>query len=119
MVYKYKACLMIVLLAILAGTVFADSESVLNYLSVNPNPIYKHAMITLSFLEKVNVDVVIETEDGTIIKTIYSGDLNIGTFNFFWNRLDDNGEFVPNGQYCLAVHYDTRYTSTKKTIILK
>ena len=119
MLRKSKIASVFVLLMMFIGIVYADIESVLNFISINPNPVEKSTIITLSFLQKVNADVVIESEDGIKIKTLFTGDLNSGIYEFFWNRLSDTGEFVPEGQYNLVVHFDTRYTSTKKTIILK
>jgi flagellar hook assembly protein FlgD len=98
---------------------YAEIESAVSSIEIEPNPMEKNAVIRVTFSQKVGAEIIIETQEGTLVKTFFSGDFNLGTYEYFWDRLDDNGEFVPQGEYYVTVNYDYRYTSTKKTIILK
>lgn len=98
---------------------FAYANEVLSDMAINPNPMEKQTTITVVFNQSVRADVVIEAEDGTVIKTLFSGNMQAGRYEFVWNRLSNSGELVPNGRYNVSVNYETRYTSTKKTLILK
>ena len=114
-----KLMLLTILLSVLVGLVYANDKSVLGIVTINPNPMEKSTLITLRFNQKVNAEVYIESFDGIVIKTLYSGEFNNSTYEFFWNRYSDTGEYVPEGEYNLVINYELRYTSTKKTIILK
>jgi flagellar hook assembly protein FlgD len=87
--------------------------------NANPNPMEKSTMITVSVECDIRVDVVIENLNGEVIKNIYSGELRAGNHEFLWTRLDNVGQIVPEGSYNISVNFNTRYTSTKKTLILK
>jgi flagellar hook assembly protein FlgD len=117
--FNLKVVTLVMLLSIGIGFVFAAGNSVLTSLNIEPNPMEKSTTVYLSFSKTVNVGVSVETLDGVVIKTIYTGRLNSGNHEFAWDRLDNNGEYVTEGSYYLVVSYDTRYTSTKKTLILK
>jgi len=97
----------------------ADEVGPLALFEVSPNPMDKLTHVNLAFISKVHVSVTIEDNESNIVKTLYTGDINSGNFMFFWDRLNDNGELVPAGKYYVNVCYDNRYTSTKKTLILK
>jgi len=116
---KKNVIALIVVLILLVGFIHAKTEEVLGDITIDPNPMKESTVITLTFFQKAVVDVIIETEEGTVIKTIYSGTIDKGVYEFFWNRLSDEGEYVPEGQYALSVNLGYRYTSTKKTLILK
>lgn len=109
----------ILLLTICLGMLYARGKSDFIQVDMNPNPMEKSTMITVSVELDLRVEVVIETLDGMVIKNIYSGELQAGHHEFFWNRLDFNGQIVPEGTYNVSVNHNTRYTSTKKTLILK
>lgn len=114
-----KTLSLMVLVLLSVGLIFAAVNPVLTNLDINPNPMDKQTTIELSFAKNVGVEIFIETLEGELVKTIYSGNLNQGNYEFIWDRNADNGEYVPEGTYNLTINYNTRYTSTKKTLILK
>jgi len=114
-----KFVLLVVVFMIMAGAIYANKGSATSNVTINPNPMEKSTLITLRIGQKINAQVFIESVDGSVIKTFYSGEFVVGTYEFFWNRLDNAGVYVPEGEYNLVIIYELRYTSTKKTIILK
>lgn len=119
MIKSAKVILMVIMVLLTCVSAFAGEEITVDNILINPNPMDKSTLISITFNQKIRADIVIETLDGMVVKTINSSNFDIGTYEFFWNRLDDNGEFVPAGEYSVSVNYDIKYTSTKKTIILK
>lgn len=118
-----KKAQMILIMAgvfLLAGTVLLAQEGCpLTGIEVNPNPMDKFCSIIITFNQPVNVGVNIEQENGTVIKTLYWGSVDDGWLNLTWDRINDDGLYTPSGEYVLVVNHNTRYTSTKKTLILK
>jgi len=114
-----KVVLLIVMVLIGIGFVFASVTPLLSNFAIDPNPMEKSTKVSMTFSQNTRVIVTVETVFGEVIKTIYSGSLEAGSYEFFWNRLSNNEEFVPDGTYYLNVNYEQKYTSTKKTLILK
>lgn len=117
MIRKQIAALIVML--VLGVGLMASVNEFLNEININPNPMTKNTTVFVSFLQTVRADVIIETEDGTLVKTLFTGLLEPGNYEFYWNRLSDGGEYAPAGRYFVTVIYEARYTSTKKTLILK
>ncbi|MDY0151276.1 MAG: hypothetical protein RBS43_03265 [Candidatus Cloacimonas sp.] len=92
-------------------------ETLVNFV-VSPNPMDKQCTISISFKEAVNISLQIQTDGGEVIKDLYSGYVS-KNLNVDWDRLDKRGLYVAEGKYVVVVSYDVRYTSTKKTLILK
>lgn len=107
------------MLVVLIGSVYAAISVEQSIINIDPNPMDKSTTITVTFAVRVTAEILIETESGILVKTLYTGNLDSGVYEFFWNRMSDEGAYVPNGKYSVTVNYDYRYTSTKKTLILK
>ena len=78
----------------------------------------KYCNITLGFGNETYVTLVILNSEEEVVKTIYSGPVYKNN-TFTWERDDARGDYAPNGTYFVVVNYQSRYTSTKKTLILK
>ena len=114
-----KKILFVIAMGLLMLTTLSAKEmNALNEIVIDPNPMYDYTNITVSFNYPVEVQISIETESGKVIKTLYSGmiknDLRIG-----WDRIGDNGTYTPSGEYYLIVRYNQRFTSVKRTMILR
>ncbi len=96
----------------------AQEAAVLENIEICPNPMGKFAAISITFSQPVNVGVNIQTEGGEIVRNLFWGPAG-EMLQLTWNRLDDYGNHTPAGKYFLVVNHEGRYTSTKKTIILK
>lgn len=107
------------MLIVLAVAIYADVDYQQNIININPNPMEKSTVITVTYTDNVRADVIIETESGVLVKTLFTGNMNAGVYEFYWDRISDDGSYVPNGRYSVNVNYEVRYTSTKKTLILK
>lgn len=114
-----KVIIIALVFALLIGIMYADINVQHSIININPNPMEKSTVITVTFAERVDAEIIIETETGILIKSLFTGNLEAGVYEFFWNRMSDEGSYVPNGKYSVTVNYDYRYTSTKKTLILK
>ncbi|HPF08943.1 MAG TPA: FlgD immunoglobulin-like domain containing protein [Candidatus Cloacimonadota bacterium] len=108
------ACMMFVL----AVGLFAKHEKVRDSFDISPNPMERVTTIYLHYDTPVTVTITVEDVNGNHVRTIYSGPCD-KTAAFTWERDDDEGTYVPNGTYYVTVNHDSRYTSTKKTLILK
>jgi hypothetical protein len=109
---------MLIAVLFTAVSAFALADDSVVSFEVSPNPMDKHCTISLSFLNPLNISLQIQTQEGDVIKDIYSGYAGKNT-TYRWDRLDDCGNYVPEGKYFVVLGYDQRYTSTKKTLILK
>jgi flagellar hook assembly protein FlgD len=113
-----KSVLALLLLAF-SASIFASTQESLSSFEISPNPMDKNTTVTLHFSQRVDVTITIEDGSGAVVKTLFSGDVVAGFYEYHWNRLSDTGYYVPAGKYYVNVSYQSRYTSTKKTLILK
>lgn len=113
-----KTIIITVAVTILLGSLFAQKLSVLEEVTIDPNPMDKKCVISITLNQTANLGVNVEDELGNIIKTLYWGPAQ-KSLQLDWNRISDSGEYVPSGVYYVVVNYSGRYTSIKKTLILK
>lgn len=110
--------LVIIGMMLLAGSLSAKSSELLQAFDISPNPMGNYTIVTLEFDHASNVYVYIEEQGGAIVKTLYNGVVNRGV-SLSWDRITDCGYYATSGLYSVVVVYEGRYTSTKKTLILK
>jgi len=116
---KMKKILLVITMSLLMLTILsADEIKALTDIVIDPNPMYDFTKITVSFDSPVEVQISIETEAGKVIKTLYSGMVK-DNLQMVWDRIGDNGTYTPSGEYFLIVRFNQRYTSVKRTLILK
>jgi len=98
---------------------FAKDDNLVVF-EVSPNPMDKDCTISLAFRTPgvSTVTVNIENQLGEVVRNIYTG-VNSKYMQFDWDRTSASGIVLPAGRYFVSVGYNTRYTSTKKTLILK
>ncbi|MCB5257538.1 MAG: hypothetical protein LHW47_00060 [Candidatus Cloacimonetes bacterium] len=114
-----KKILLVITMSLLMLTILsADEIKALTDIVIDPNPMYDFTKITVSFDSPVEVQISIETEAGKVIKTLYSGMVK-DNLQMVWDRIGDNGTYTPSGEYFLIVRFNQRYTSVKRTLILK
>lgn len=116
-----KTTLIAALLAIMLFVVsvaFAEQDKNLLSFNISPNPMDKLCTISVVLDSPMFVTLQVQTLKGTVIRDLYSGD-TFKEINVQWDRNDNTGSYVPTGKYIVALDYNTRYTSTKKTLILK
>ncbi len=106
------------IMLLLWGALLAQETNPVTGVEIIPNPVDKFCRIIINTNVPTNLGINVETETGIVIKTLYWGEAN-GVLELTWNRLDDNGLYVAPGTYLLVVNYAARYTSLKKTLILK
>ncbi|MDP2172231.1 MAG: hypothetical protein Q8M98_11295 [Candidatus Cloacimonadaceae bacterium] len=116
---KTKIGLLIIgVLLLVAGILSAQLTSIQAVIEINPNPMDKFTTIDVRMTHNTNIGVNIETDTGVVIKTLYWGPGGESTV-LYWDRSGDNGNYTPAGKYYVVVNYSSRYTSTKKTLILR
>lgn len=113
-----KAALIFALLGILMlSALSAKDKDALQQIVINPNPMTQFTEIYLTFSQQVSINVTIQSEALQVVKTLYTGPAK-EYMSLKWDRLGDDGSYTPCGEYYLIVT-EGRYTSTKKTLILK
>nr|MDK2851002.1 hypothetical protein [Candidatus Cloacimonadota bacterium] len=115
---KKRAFLVVGLLLLFAASLLAESKSNLQVFEISPNPMKDKCAIELAFAQETEIILTIENQRGQVIRTIYSGAISKSE-TFIWEREDDYGNWVMPGEYSVVINYQSRYTSTKKTLILK
>lgn len=83
-----------------------------------PNPMEQMCQISISVDQPMTLNVQIEDGKGRVVKNLHYGYVVKGV-SLFWDRIDNNGRYTPNGTYKVVVSTNDRYTSTLKTLILK
>ncbi len=86
-------------------------------IEISPNPMTKFADITLVLDYRAEISVTIEDSTLKVIKTLFTGPADHNLV-LRWDGTDEDGKLAPAGDYEVVV-YQGRYTSTKKTLILK
>ncbi len=113
-----KAALILGLLGIMMlGVLFAKEVEPLKEIQAKPNPMERYTDIIFVFNKQIPVQISIQNGFDDVIKSLYSGTSELN-FKIHWDRIDDYGNYVPAGEYYIVVTHG-RYTSTKKTLILK
>lgn len=108
----------VALLLLALGGLAAQHVNVLGDIDIHPNPMEKHCTIIVHLNQNAALGINIEDIDGNVVKSLYWGTTNKDV-HVTWDRYSDNGEYMPSGTYFVVVNYSGRYTSTKKTLILK
>lgn len=113
-----KKVLFALLLIVLVISVCAQKLKNVELFDVSPNPMYRYTVISLNIIGPTQVSIHVEDKRGNPVKTIYEG-LCQKESSFTWQRDMDDGNYAPDGTYFVVVTCNGRYTSTKKTLILK
>ena len=100
------------------ANLFGGGPNVLENITITPNPMDKFTTVTVTVNQPASIGVNVETLDGIVVKTLYWGNIN-SQIALNWDRIGDNGTYTAAGNYVLVVNHQGRYTSTKKTLILK
>jgi hypothetical protein len=85
---------------------------------ISPNPMDDYTVISLEFEQALSASVSIEDRYGNVVCNLYNGIVD-KSIQLPWERVDNFGNYVPSGKYWVVVSYASRFTSTKKTLILK
>lgn len=115
---KKRTMIIAGLMLLFAVGLMAQKSENLSTFDISPNPMDKYCNITVGFSNETCITLTIINDEEEVVKTIYSGPV-YKNMTFTWERDDAMGRFVPNGTYHVVVNYQSRYTSTKKTLILK
>lgn len=111
----FVLCILIVpLLAV------SKSESELISFEVYPKEISKFCEIYLQTSEPLPARIEVFSPEGELVSLLFEGVWPLKQV-LYWDRTDDWGEYCPAGAYTIqaTVFVNFRYTSTKKTVILK
>ncbi|KAF0128255.1 MAG: peptidase S8/S53 subtilisin kexin sedolisin [Bacteroidetes bacterium] len=81
-----------------------DQKDLTGLLQVQPNPFSQQLQIQWNVAEAKKVDLEIYDLQGRLIKNLFEGKLNSGTF--YWDGEDNNGKRVSKGVYLLRLKYE-------------
>lgn len=116
-----KVVLTIGLLFILstASMLFAASGKLIGFV-VQPDMIIDEAQIVLTFEYPSDISITLLDDTQTkVLANIYKGTADKGENVYNWDRTDSDGNKLPGGKYYVSVTSFDKYTSVKKTVILK
>jgi len=115
---KVRTMILVGIILLLSITLFAKGSEDLLSFDISPNPMDETCEISIEFSTVTAITLVIVNDRAETVKTIFSGPVDKNG-SFRWNRDDAMGNWVPSGTYHVVINYHGRYTSTKKTLILK
>jgi len=115
---KKRIAIVACMILILAVGLYAKSVKTMDNFEIVPNPMSSVGSIYVNMSEPTEVQITIDNLAGETIRTIYTGVCGKSA-SFLWERDDAEGNYVEDGTYYVTVRYEGRYTSTKKTLILK
>lgn len=85
---------------------------------IDPNPMDEFCNIYITIQSPAYMYLRVETLEGEVVSDIFSGYAD-KEISFTWDRYTETGEYLPSGNYLVILSLDQRYTSLKKTLILK
>jgi len=115
---KKRIAIIAFMILILAVGLSAKKVKTMDNFEIVPNPMYRSTTIYVNMSEPAEVQITIDNLAGETIRTIYAGVCGKSA-SFLWERDDAEGNYVADGTYYVTLRYEGRYTSTKKTLILK
>lgn len=109
---------MMVLMLVASVDALPLSNKELVTFEINPNPMEEYCDIFIELQSPAYMFLHVETLEGEVVSEIYSGYAD-KEMHFTWDRYSSSGEYLPKGIYMAVLGWDQRYTSVKKTLILK
>jgi len=89
------------------------------YLSeVGPNPFKTSTSIRYGLPKKSDVNISVYNVSGRLVKTLFSGTQDAGTYNLEWNGTDNLGRPVASGAYFLRMEAGS-FSSLKRLMVLR
>jgi len=83
-----------------------------------PNPFNPTTTISFYLPEYSSVKVIIYDLRGSLIKSLYDGNLNSGSHNYIWDGTNSSGQRVTSGCYFYQVK-SNNHNEVKKMFLLK
>jgi len=106
------------LLIVMLGILSANADSLISGFEIYPNPMDRYTQITVSVERPVEMQITIQDLRGEVVKDLYGGTVEKDVV-LYWNRQANDGSFAPAGEYNVVLSFNGRYTSVKKTLILR
>jgi hypothetical protein len=82
-----------------------------------PNPFNSTITVKLKVITSQNIDLIVYDFLGRKINTIFSGYLSGGSYEYFWNGVNNHNEKVSSGVYFITAVSDNRQEWKKITLI--
>lgn len=102
----------------ITANAFAFKCESIEVFQIIPNPMTEQCTVYLQFAEPTYISLCVITLGGEVVSDVYNGYAN-KEMTLEWDRYSNSGQYVPDGTYMMVLNGDQRYTSTKKTLILK
>ncbi|MEA1973605.1 MAG: T9SS type A sorting domain-containing protein [Candidatus Cloacimonadota bacterium] len=87
-------------------------------LKIYPNPFNPKVNISFFVSQNQNATIEIFNQKGQLVKTVFSGELQNGVNNFFWNGIDENSNSVSSGIYFSKI-ITNEFNRINKIVLLK
>jgi hypothetical protein len=82
-----------------------------------PNPVSDRTALAYSLPRHSAVDARIVDATGRLVRTLFTGEQNPGTYEIVWNRQDDGGREVASGAYYAIVRVDGQELTRQLTVL--
>ena len=101
------------------GATTSDAKAAIFVVGHNyPNPFNNETAIPVRLFEATQVDIVIYSISGQLIKRLYSGHKEAGRHAFKWDGDSENGRIVSSGMYlCRATFQEGRWDVCKLIVV--
>jgi len=83
-----------------------------------PNPFNPTTTISFDLSRADYVDLIIYNVRGQVVRTLFAGDLEAGTYQFRWDSKGDNGNQITSGIYFYKLRGEN-YEETRKLILVQ
>ena len=86
-------------------------------ITAHPNPFNPKVSITLLLKVVSKTEIVIFNILGQKVKSLFEGELGIGSHSFSWDGKNDFNSTLPSGNYFVVVHADKKVQAIKLTFL--
>ena len=83
----------------------------------SPNPVLDRTVLSYALPRASEVDVKIVDASGRLVRSLYSGDQQPGTYEMVWNRQNDSGQEVASGVYYALVRAGGQELTRQMTVL--
>ncbi|OQY29158.1 MAG: hypothetical protein B6244_04795 [Candidatus Cloacimonetes bacterium 4572_55] len=84
-----------------------------------PNPFNPFTTIQFDVPENSDISLRIYNTNGQLVRVLFEGSVNQGTYNKVWNAKDDYGQEVTSGLYFYRLETEGNFTTTKRMMLMK
>jgi hypothetical protein len=101
----------------LAGVSESHPVRTIEFSVVGANPAVGHSAVRFSLPKAANVTLRVYSMSGTLVRTLYNGQMPAGANTISWNLRDDAGSAVGNGLYLYELTAGSQVAHAKASVL--